>query len=886
MTALAVEAAADPRATVQGDRFRITVLTDGLLRLEYADDGVFEDRPSTFAQHRELPVPDFRVIDRGAVLEVVTGRLRLTYDRGPFSTAGLQVEVLGGLSAYHSVWRYGEPADGLGGTARTLDFADGAVPVDGGVISRQGYAVLDDSSSMVFTDDGWVAPRDGSRADLYVFGYGHDYAAALRAFHAVSGPAPLLPRWALGNWWSRFHRYTADGYRALMERFAAAGLPFSVSVIDMDWHVTEVDPALGSGWTGYSWNRDLFPDPGALLDWLHEHGLRVTLNVHPADGVRAHEDAYAAMCAALGRQPDGDPVAFDVTDREFLTAYFDVLHRGLESDGVDFWWVDWQSGPHSRVAGIDPLWMLNHFHFLDNGRLTFSRYAGPGSHRYPVGFSGDATISWASLDFQPEFTATAANIGYGWWSHDIGGHMGGTKDDELATRWVQFGVFSPIMRLHSSDNPFTSKEPWSFDEVAERVQTRFLRLRHRLVPYLHTMNHRAAEHAESLVRPLYHRWPEVDEAYSARNQYLFGTELLVAAITRPADPVTRTASVRTWLPEGTWVDLFTDRVYDGGRLFDLHRDLDTLPVLAAPGAIVPLDAADLPANDPVAPIGLDLHVVPGADGRFVLVEDDDEPGGAVARTSLSWSDATGTLTVRASGEVGLLPARRDWTLTLHAAVPAGPGGLVSPAGPASLASTAGPGGPVSLVSAAGPAGPVSPAGPAGPTSPGATGSADPTSPAVRASPAGATGPAAPTRPAGPTSPVGAVDPDPADRVGEGGAVPDGPAAQSWARVDGVPVTVERDRDESGRVRLTVRDVPAAAVLELSTGMRFTLTGPDPDATLFRVLDVARIGYDLKTHAHRVATADRPLHVRLAHLAALDLPEAVLSAVHEVLLARA
>jgi alpha-glucosidase (family GH31 glycosyl hydrolase) len=99
--------------------------------------------------------------------------------------------------------------------------------------------------------------------------------------------------------------------------------------------------------------------------------------------------------------------------------------------------------------------MLNHFQFLDSGRdgrkgIIFSRFAGPGSQRYPVGFSGDTIVSWASLEFQPEFTATASNIGYGWWSHDIGGHMGGGRSDELVTRWVQYGVFSPIFRLHST----------------------------------------------------------------------------------------------------------------------------------------------------------------------------------------------------------------------------------------------------------------------------------------------------------------------------------------------------------------------------------------------------------------------------------------------------
>ncbi len=664
---------ADPAAVVVGPHYRITVLTDGLVRLEHSPDGRFEDRASTFAQHRRLPVPEFRVIETDTHVEVLTSRFHLVYDRAPFSTSGLSVSVLGGVSAYHSVWRYGDTGTdtvGLGGTARTLDMADGAIPLEDGVVSRQGFAVLDDSRSMVFDADGWVAPRDGSRTDLYVFAYGHDYRDALQAFFAVSGPAPVLPRFALGNWWSRFHRYTADSYTALLDRFADEGLPFSVAVIDMDWHVTDVDPAIGSGWTGYTWNRSLFGDPPAFLAALHERGLRVTLNVHPADGVRAHEEAYPAMVEALGRSGQ-DPVAFDVTDRAFLDAYFDVLHRRLEDEGVDFWWLDWQSGPHSRVAGIDPLWMLNHFHFLDSARggrrpLTFSRYAGPGSHRYPVGFSGDTVISWASLDFQPYFTATASNIGYGWWSHDIGGHMFGGKDDELATRWLQLGVFSPVLRLHSSDNAFTTKEPWTYGPAAREVMTQHLRLRQRLVPYLHTMNHRAATQGRPLVEPLYHQWPDAPEAYQQPNQYLFGSQLVVAPLTTPTDPRTRLAAVRAWLPAGTWVDVLTGLVYDGGRELLLHRDLSTIPVLAPAGALVVLDAAQVPPNDPVNPPALEVLVVVGADGTFDLVEDDGTDD-RVARTPLRLDQTAGTLTIGgATGALDCVPATRSWTVTVVA----------------------------------------------------------------------------------------------------------------------------------------------------------------------------------------------------------------------------
>ena len=236
--------------------------------------------------------------------------------------------------------------------------------------------------------------------------------------------------------------------------------------------------------------------------------------MHPAEGVHAHEASYAAIAERMGIDPDSElPVDFDPTDPDFLEAYFEELHHPLEDEGVDFWWLDWQQGGVTRIAGLDPLWLLNHFHYLDSGRdgkrpLTFSRYAGIGSHRYPIGFSGDTHITWESLDFQPYFTATASNAGYGWWSHDIGGHFKGYRDDELATRWVQLGVFSPVNRLHSGLNPFNTKEPWRFPAAAEQVMTDFLRLRHQLLPYLATMNLRAHAEGEPIVQPMYYDHPE------------------------------------------------------------------------------------------------------------------------------------------------------------------------------------------------------------------------------------------------------------------------------------------------------------------------------------------------------------------------------------------
>ncbi|HEX2550937.1 MAG TPA: TIM-barrel domain-containing protein, partial [Nocardioidaceae bacterium] len=367
----------------------------------------------------------------------------------------------------------------------------------------------------------------------------------------------------------------------------------------------------------------------------------------------------------IGIDPDDElPVSFDPTDPEFIEAYFEELHHPLEDDGVDFWWLDWQQGGVTKVAGLDPLWLLNHFHFLDSGRdgrrpLTFSRYAGIGSHRYPIGFSGDTHITWESLDFQPYFTATASNAGYGWWSHDIGGHFKGYRDDELTTRWVQLGVFSPVNRLHSGLNPFNTKEPWRFSAVAERVMSDFLRLRHRLLPYLATMNLRAHADGEPLVQPMYYDHPDEAAAYDVPNQFMFGSELLVAPITTPADRDTGLGRVKAWLPDGTWTDVFTGQTYTGGRSLYLHRDLTSIPVLARAGAIVPKAPEDSVLDGTGLPSVVELTVYPGADGDFTLAEDNDDDRWALTR--VTYDDASGEVTVHDTvGHREALPEDRTY----------------------------------------------------------------------------------------------------------------------------------------------------------------------------------------------------------------------------------
>ncbi len=697
--------ATNPATTLQGEHWRIGLITESLIRLEWSDSGEFEDRATLMAVDRAfLPsgAVDYTTGERDGMLVVETPALRLTYDRKPFSKEGLTIVVKGVPDSQFNTWHYGdEPKGNLGGTARTLDEADGAIPLGQGVISRDGWAVLDDSASNVFVTadadgnlpDGvvayggiGVAPRDHRETDIYFFGYGRRYREAVHDFQKLSGPAPLLPRYALGNWWSRYYRYSEEEYLDLMDRFKREGIPFTTSVIDMDWHlVDDVDPKYGSGWTGYTWNPKLFPDPKRFLDGLHERGLRTTVNIHPRDGIRAFEKPYAKAAATVGVDAEAqEPVEFDLTNPKFVQAYFD-MHHDLEADGIDFWWIDWQQGGVTRQPGLDPLWVLNHMHYCDSARdgrwpLTFSRFAGPGSQRYPVGFSGDTVITWKSLKFQPYFTSTASNIGYGWWSHDIGGHMFGYRDEELEARWYQLGAFSPINRLHSSCSPFSGKEPWNFHEPVRSAMVDVLRLRQALMPYLYTMNWRAAVDGDPIVEPMYWANPNLGESYEVPDEFRFGTELVVAPVVDPMDKASMRGKADAWLPQGDWLDFFDGRRYvaadPAGRRLAVWRTIDRIPVFAKAGGIVPMQSDPL-SDMTVNPRALDVVVFPGADGSFAMREDSGEfhdvcadaaaaQEAATVVTAMTWQWDDGRspqFVIEApTGNTSVVPERRDWTL--------------------------------------------------------------------------------------------------------------------------------------------------------------------------------------------------------------------------------
>ena len=589
----------NPSQTYVKNGVRLSVITPRILRVERSVDGVFEDRPTQMVFERNFANPQFSVTENGNKVTILTKQKEFSVD---LNTLSVSVKKDGKWVSSHS-------GKNLKGTARTLDFSWGRwqlqtlrVKLGKGIFSTSGVTEIDDSKSYILLEDGNVLGRKKGTVDKYVFAFDDDYLGGLKEFYSLTGATPVLPKYSLGNWWSRYHAYTQEEYTSLMDKFIEKEIPLTVATIDMDWHLVHNLPKdvkkehfaiQGVGWTGYTFDKNLFPDYKQFFKDLKSKGLAITMNLHPRDGVRYFEDQYEDMARANGIDPSSKKtVPFDCTDLNFMNSYFDYLHHPYEEDGVDFWWIDWQQGTKSKLKGFDPLWALNHYHTLDSGRdgrtpLILSRYAGIGSHRYPLGFSGDTWVRWSSLKLQPYFTANASNVGYTWWSHDIGGHVAGKGDGELYTRWVQFGTFSPINRLHSN-NLSWSKEPWLYGDRAEKISTDFLRLRHRLLPYLYTANICTARDGEPLVAPMYYR-DHSPLAYRAKNQYYFGSELLVAPVVAKMKPDGYSVT-DVYLPEGKWTDFFTGEIYRGGRVYKMRTPLDRMPVFAKAGAIIPMIA--------------------------------------------------------------------------------------------------------------------------------------------------------------------------------------------------------------------------------------------------------------------------------------------------------
>ena len=678
-----------PEAVVTEGNMRFTVLTDRMIRIEYSSKGQWEDHATFAIVNRRLPVPHFTTERDSKYLYLHTDSLDLRYRLGSVpkerDASPLNLLITFRMNGFECQWYPGkDDALNLLGTNRTLDTAWGdnmRYKLEKGLTSRAGWAIIDESPKTTREDGStsyalapnsegftwWTDRADADATDWYFLGYGHNYKQCLGDYIKVGGRVPMPPKYLFGYWYSRYAAYSTSDFKQIIRDVENNDVPMDVLIMDMDWH--------RDGWTGWSWNKSLIPNPAELIRYMHLHGLRTSLNLHPADGVSNQEDYYNEMKAELGLPASHTAtLPWAIEDYNYYKALFKCFLRKYEQMGVDFWWLDWQQ--HLLVDGMtlgETFW-CNHV-FYEDMRLNqptlrpviYHRWGGLGSHRYPIGFSGDTFSKWTTLGYLAYFTSNASNVCYTYWGHDIGGHQGGTNDPELYLRWLQFGAYTPIFRTHALKDSKIERRIWKYPNFTQLREA--VRQRYRLFPYLYTAARETYDTGVGMNRPLYYEWPEEGKAYQYEDEFLFGADMLVAPIYTPSQDGVSTRTI--WLPKGLWWDVTAGQLLTGDRTFKAQFTLDQYPVYYRAGSIIPL----YPVQRSVVtnPASITLYVTPGASGAGSLYEDDGTDnaytGDAWARTLFAQERDTRAVTLTISGRQGHyegMPEERTWVVQMPA----------------------------------------------------------------------------------------------------------------------------------------------------------------------------------------------------------------------------
>ena len=640
-------AKSNEQAIFKGQFYRITVLSESLVRLEYDEGGMFEDRPTELARFRNFPVPQFTKRENEAVIEIKTKYFTLQYQKDkPFNgTMFAQDAFLKvALNGTDRAWYYShDEARNFKGYINTLDTrepymtqaekmqeekniknkAKKALKIKTtfkGLYSTDGFVALDDSKSLLIDEEGYLFKDERQRIDIYLFMYKRDFGVCLRDYYTLSGYPPLIPRYALGIWWNKTKEYNMQDIIDLTKDFNKYEIPLSILLLGEYWHIKDLNnKSLFK--SGYTFNPECFSKAEELTTYLHDRGIRLGVNIDPSEGIHTHEKNYDELASNLGYK-EKQVIPFNVLDKNFIANYLTVLITPLYNQGVDFFWIDYYPKDQKSLNAT------NYYHFNDFKKmkttrpLIMSRISDVAPHKYGILYSGESFVSWDTLAKIPQYNILASNLALSWWSHDIGGYKNGVEDKELYLRYVQLGTFSPILRLSSETGHYYKRKPWKWDLNTYSVARDYLRLRHRLIPYLYGEAYKYYKSGTPLIQPLYYLVPEIYDEKEFSNEYLFGSELLVAPITKEADKVMQRSVERIYLPAGTWYDFKTGKKFVGDKRYYMFFKQEDYPVFAKSGSIVILGDLENNINVTNPPKSMEVHVFPGKNNIYNLYEDD------------------------------------------------------------------------------------------------------------------------------------------------------------------------------------------------------------------------------------------------------------------------
>lgn len=589
----------------KGKYYRITILTERLVRLEYNTNGIFEDRLTEFVVNRNFEIPQFETEENDKLLKITTKYFSLIYKKDmPFKgnkinpASNLKVELL----SSEKNWYYGHPEiRNYGGIKPSFN---SEVKTIKGLYSIDGFASFDDSKTRILLENGIYAQRESQSIDIYLFMYRNDFQLALKDYFMLTGFPDLPPKYALGVWWSRDYRYTTKDLIELVQTFEEKSIPISVILLDKYWHENVLDDKT-IDISKYIFNDYLIPSSKDLIDYLNKHNIKLGLNIEPSSGIKY-----------TNKFGDDILVPYNILDQKFIKTLISTIVLTYRNMGINLFWLDYRKN-------IQDINVINKYLHLsndlrENRQIVLSRACTIAPHRNTIVYSGRTKVSYDTLNKLPYYTSRAANIGVSWISHDIGGYYGGIEDDELYIRYVQLGVFSPILRFHGGTSKFYRKEPWNRSISTYHIVKNYLTLRHKLIPYIYSEGYNYSVNAVPLIKPFYYTNKEVYDEPEYISQYYFGTQMFISPITTKRDYMIKRVIHKFLLPEGIWYDLKSGKKYIGNKEYVGLYKKEEYPVFVKAGGIIPLNV-DKNFNNSSE---LDIMIFPGRNNNYELYEDD------------------------------------------------------------------------------------------------------------------------------------------------------------------------------------------------------------------------------------------------------------------------
>jgi len=590
----------------------------------------------------------------------------------------------GGLTLQH------EPQDalyGIGGYNATEDAAAGLLrtgkQVAGAgeqghagapfVWSTAGYGVLLDSDGATFTLKPGAISVDNDthrHPDYYILiGTPADIFAALTQ---LSGRSPLFPKWAMGFTNSQWGIDQKELLQ-IVDTYRAKHIPIDNFTLDFDWKAWGED-----NYGEFRWNATKFPDApsGKLKSDLDRRGVHLTGIMKPRVHVDTVEGRYATAHDLWRPDEKAAPDYFSLKlvkdidfDKPAARAWFfnDALKQSFAT-GIAGWWNDEADNTPSNTQFLNMQRTLyDGQRAISNQRVwSVNRNFWLGSQRYAYGlWSGDILTGFASMAGQRARMLSAINVGAMQWGMDGGGFHGHPSDENYA-RWIEFGAFTPIFRVHGDFGQ--KRQPWVYGPVAEKAAADAIRLRYLLIPYIYSYEHARRAHGVGLVRPLLFDWPHDPQLRNDVDAWLFGDWLLASPVVEPGQ-----TSKDVYLPAGRWTDWFSGKAYPGGQTVRLAIDSKhwgDIPLFIRDGAIIPTQPPmDYVGEKPLTQLEVDVFP---ADARtqFDYYDDDgntyDYEKGAYFAQSLSVQRQGHTVRFGTGAVSGSFkPALKSYLLKIH-----------------------------------------------------------------------------------------------------------------------------------------------------------------------------------------------------------------------------